>query len=726
MESTPSPPSRPLASAPTPARTARARWLWAATAALATLCFFILAAHPAQAQTPDAPRLKTESPYFFVRTTEPDLDQLPLKSTQVDVRIAGVIADVTVTQHYKNEGQRAIEASYVFPGSTRAAVYGMSMRLANRLITARIREKQQARTEYDKARNEGKSAALLEQQLPNVFQMNVANILPGDDIQVELRYTELLVPHAGSYQFVFPIVVGPRYNSAQSSQARAPWVAQPYHRASEPSTTAFDIKVALTTPIGIKEISSMSHSIDVKKSDETHAAIALRPGADIAHNRDFILDYRLAGERIESGVMLYQGAPGHDGSNGKGENFFLAMIEPPKQVAAQTISPRDYIFVVDISGSMHGFPLDTAKALLRELIGKLRPSDSFNVLLFSGSNRMLNAHSVPATEANIAQAIRTIDEMGGGGSTELIPALQRVYAEPKPADVSRTVVVVTDGFVTVEREAFALVRKNLSQANLFAFGIGSSVNRHLMEGLARAGMGEPFVITDASQARAQAERFRKMIDSPVLTSVKARFEGLDVYDMEPAQLPDVLGERPVVVFGKWRGTPAAGSQVVIEGQSASGPYRNAMPVSAGQGQDTAALRHLWARHRIAALSDQEALEGNGALRQRITELGLAYGLLTQYTSFLAVDQVVRNAQPQDATAVKQPLPLPQGVSERAVADTSVQTSAVMNAVQVPSTPEPATWGAVLVLLSVLAMLARRQRRTRSSREGGHASARFTA
>ena len=238
---------------------------------------------------------------------------------------------------------------------------------------------------------------------------------------------------------------------------------------------------------------------------------------------------------------------------GQDENFFLAMVEPPKAPAATAITPREYIFVVDISGSMHGFPLDTAKGVLRELIGGLRPSDTFNVLLFSGSNSFLNPTSVPATKANIDQAIRTIDQQGGGGSTELIPALKRVYAQPKNADTSRTVVVVTDGYVTVEREAFELVRNNLSSANVFSFGIGSSVNRHLMEGLARAGMGEPFIITKPAEAAEQAARFRKMIDSPVLTNVKVRFEGLDVYDVEPRQLPDLLAQRPLIVFGKWKG-----------------------------------------------------------------------------------------------------------------------------------------------------------------------------
>jgi len=422
--------------------------------------------------------------------------------------------------------------------------------------------------------------------------------------------------------------------------------------------------------------------------------VSLQPGAGPANNRDFILDYRLAGDRIESGIMLYPGNPG------SGENFFLAMVEPPKQTAAQTINPREYIFVVDISGSMHGFPLETSKALLRELIGSLRPSDSFNVLLFAGSNRFLSPKSVPASRANIEQAISTIVQMGGGGSTELIPALKRVYAEPKAADVSRTIVVVTDGYVTVEREAFELVRRNLSQANLFSFGIGSSVNRHLMEGLARAGMGEPFVITKAEQAPAEAARFRRMIESPVLTSVKARFEGLDVYDVEPAQLPDVLGERPVLVFGKWRGKPAG--QLVIEGQSASGPWRQLLPVGNGS-PDAAALRYLWARHRIASLSDQEALEGGDAQRRRITELGLQYNLLTQYTSFLAVDKVVRNTQPGETPSVNQPSPMPEGVSNLALG------------AEVPGTPEPAVWGGMAMMLSVLAMLARRQRRHNPAR-----------
>ncbi|WP_084651324.1 VIT and vWA domain-containing protein [Ottowia thiooxydans] len=662
------------------------------------LTAFVLLAPSARAST-DAPA-KAESPYFFVQGAQAGVEALPLKRTDVKVNISGVIADVVVTQTYKNEGTTPIEAKYIFPGSTRAAVNGLNVRVGDRLVVAQIREKQQARVEYDEAKRAGKTAALLEQHRPNVFQMNVANILPGDDVQVELRYNELLVPEEGQYQFVFPTVVGPRYAGAAGSAVAESFPAQAVLRSNQPSASAFDLKVNLASPIGIQEVRSPSHSIDTEMNGQrasVQLAGSASRGVSKSNNRDFILDYRLAGAQIQSGVLLQRGEK---------ENFFIAMVQPPKAVPQAAITPRDYVFVVDISGSMHGFPLDTTKALMRQLLGNLKASDTFNVLLFSGSNRFLAPQSVPATPANVNAAIRTIEQMGGGGSTELLPALRRVYAEPKPADLSRTVVVVTDGYVTVESEAFALVRKQLGQANVFAFGIGSSVNRHLMEGLARAGMGEPFIVTQPSEAKAQAERFRRMIESPVLTSVKARFEGLDVYDVEPQVLPDVLAERPVIVFGKWRETSkSANPKLLIEGRAASGAYQQTLPIDLqGIDSSTTALRYLWARHRIAGLSDEEALTGGDAQKAAITRLGLDYNLLTQYTSFIAVDKVVRNPGGQGATA-NQPSPMPEGVSDLAVGEASALGA------DVSSTPEPETWAAMLVVLAVLgAQMARRRER----------------
>ena len=638
----------------------------------------LVAWSPAHAD--DAEARRAESPYFAVNSSEPGTDRLPLKATRVEVRIAGVIADVTVTQTYHNEGQRAIEARYVFPGSTQSAVHAMNVRLGERLLTARIREKQQARVEYEAAKKEGKTSALLEQHRPNVFEMNVANILPGDEVAVELHYTELLTPTDARYGFVFPTVVGPRYNSPQGAAVAQKWVATPYLRSGESSNASFDIKVTLDTPLALCEIASPSHAIEVTGDGTAHASVALKAVSTAGNDRDFILHYRLAGDRIETGLMLFRG---------ESENFFLAMVEPPQAVPVRQINPRDYIFVVDISGSMHGYPLETSKVLLANLISGLRPSDTFNVMLFSGSNRMLSPTSVPATRANIERALQTIREMGGSGSTEIVPALKRIAALPKSPDVSRSVIVVTDGYVSVEAEVFQLIRKHLNQQNVFAFGIGSSVNRHLIEGIARAGQGEAFVVTKPAEAAAQAERLRKIIEAPVLTNVTARFQGLDVYDMEPPQLPDVLGGRPVLVFGKWRGEAAGNARMIVEGRSAEGPFSAEVNATGREDRTSSALRHLWARQRIAALSDQEALEGGSAQKSAITDLGLKYSLLTQYTSFIAVDHIVRNPNPALAPTVNQPSPLPQGVSELAVG------------AEVPSTPEPGAWFALLVVLGIV-------------------------
>ncbi len=639
----------------------------------------------------DSQAAPAEGPYFQLAGGDPAIDRLPLKSTQVDARIAGVIADVTITQRYKNEGQRPIEARYVFPGSTRAAVHAMQVRLGGRVLNAKIEEKQRARIQHETAKREGKTSALLEQERPNVFQMNVANILPGDDILVELRYTELVAPTEGRYEFVFPTVVGPRYHKPSTAGGSSSFPATPHLKEGEAPNSSFAMTVRFASPLPVGELRSPSHGIEVAGEGTPQAEVTVND--TVSHNRDFILHYRLAGERTATGLTLFQG----DGTDGGGENFFLAVVEPPRAIAPAQINPREYVFVVDISGSMHGYPLNTAKVLLRNLIGHLRPTDTFNVMLFSGSSQMLNPAPVAATRANIDRAIATIDQQRGGGSTEIVPALKRIAALPKASDVSRSVIVVTDGYVTVENEVFQLVRRNLGNSNVFAFGIGTSVNRHLIEGIARAGQGEPFVVTKPEMAAAQAERLRKMIDAPVLTQLKARFDGLEVYDVEPATLdalPDVLGGRPVLLYGKWRGEPRG--QLVLEGQAATGTHTDVVPVRAPDA-DASALRHLWARSRIQQLSDQEALEGGSGQRDAITALGLHYSLLTQYTSFIAIDQIVRTSEA--AVPVNQPLPLPHGVSNLAVGEVGAA---------VPSTPEPAAWLSLLVVLGLVGVALSRR------------------
>jgi Ca-activated chloride channel family protein len=600
---------------------------------------------------------RTLSPYFFVKSDDPAVDRLPLKATSAAVDITGVIADVRVTQVYKNEGKRTLEAVYVFPASTRAAVYGMKMTIGDRTIVAKIREREQARKEYEQAKQQGKSASLLEQQRPNVFQMNVANILPGDEIRVELSYTELLVPESGEYQFAYPTVVGPRYSNQPAADAPSSekWVASPYlHQGKEPPYS-FDMKVKLASGIPLKEISSSSHKVEISYTGPSRAVVGLSPEDKTGGNRDFILRYRLAGGAVESGLLL---------SRGKTENFFLLMMEPPKRVRVEQIPPREYIFIVDVSGSMHGFPLEISKKLLRDLIGGLRPSDRFNVLLFSGASSLMAEQSLPATGENLTRALDVIDRQQGGGGTELLPAMKRALALTKSPGFSRTVVIATDGYVSVEAETFDLIRKSLGDANLFSFGIGSSVNRFLLEGMARAGMGEPFIITKPDEAAKTADRFRAYIQSPVLARVRVDFDGFQVYDVEPPSIPDVLAERPVVVFGKWRG-PLKGT-ITVRGLAGNGKYEKKIDVSsAGRPEGDGALRYLWARHRIALLADYENLRHDDGRVKEITSLGLAYNLLTRYTSFVAIDSRVRRTG-GDATTVQQPLPLPEGVSDLAV------------------------------------------------------------
>jgi Ca-activated chloride channel family protein len=228
------------------------------------------------------------------------------------------------------------------------------------------------------------------------------------------------------------------------------------------------------------------------------------------------------------------------------------------------------------------------------------------------------------------------------------------------------------------------MRKNLGDANMFAFGIGTAVNRHIIEGMARVGMGEPFVITKPEEAPVQAERFRKMIQSPVLTQVKVDFKGFAAYDVEPSAVPDVFSDRPVMVFGKWRGQPKG--KITLNGISGNGSYREVIEVQGVKSlKSNSALRYLWARHRITLLSDYNRLRSNNERVKEVTELGLAYNLLTAYTSFIAVDTAVRNQGGEQAT-IKQPLPLPQGVSDYAVgsAKMSLAPSTLMARKEAPA------------------------------------------
>ncbi|NBC84323.1 MAG: VWA domain-containing protein, partial [Bacteroidetes bacterium] len=544
---------------------------------------------------------KSASPYFLILNDYDQKPLLPLQSTEAAINIAGVIAGVTVKQTYENQGDVPIEAIYIFPASTRAAVYNMKMTIGERTIEAVVQEKDEARATYKQALEEGKTASLLEQQRPNIFQMQVGNIMPGDIIEVTLSYTELLIPENGTYEFVYPTVTGPRYSNGKEQEQDNSWINNPYTTENVKPGYTFDLKATINAGVPLQSIRSVTHHVDISYQGEKSASVSLTSDEAFSGNKDFILEYQLAGNRIETGNLFYEGEK---------ENYFLTMLQPPQRVDAKTRTPREYIFVVDVSGSMAGFPLSISKKIMNALFSSLTPGDKFNIVTFAGASEELFPESVSATEGNIAQARQFMDSRHGGGGTELLPAMEKALNyKNRNDDYARTFVILTDGYVSVEKQTFNLIREKINRANFFAFGIGSSVNRFLIEGIAHAGKGHPFVATNIKEADKQADKFINYVSNPVLTNISMLFNGFDTYETEPQNIPDLFAERPIIVFGKYKGKPTG--TITIEGSSAGGKYGKTIRLNQEKAVDeNAALPYLWAREKIRTMADFNAVDNN--------------------------------------------------------------------------------------------------------------------
>lgn len=624
---------------------------------------------------------ETEVPYFIVNGKPESIDRLPLKSVDASIEIVGTLTQVELVQTYANVGSEPIEAVYVFPGSTRSAVSALTMRVGDRVVEAVIQEKAKARRTYEAAKSEGKTASLLERHRPNVFQMNLANILPGDVVEVTLKYTEWVRREKSEYQFELPLVLGPRF-----TQGDAQWVENPHLSEGDTSGVRYEIATRIRSSIAIEEAVCDSHDAEVEFTDTRTAEVRLEGNAETVGNRDFRIRYRISGDKVKSGVWV---------SESGGEKYFMASLEPPTGVVRKRL-PKEYFFVIDVSGSMHGFPLDTAKVMMESLVSRLEDTDRFNVLLFAGESEVFSPQPVPATVENLLSAVEFLYEMRGSGGTRLLPALTKVYDTPRDPKFSRSIVVLTDGYVTVEDRVFDLVRSRLGEANVYACGIGSAPNRFLIEGMAKVGLGEPFFVADPKESERVANRFSEYVSEPILTDMNIYFRGMEVSEVEPVAMPDLLAERPVVVFGKYKGSLTG--EIVLSGWSGDSGYNEVVPLSkAVDLADSRTLEYVWVRERIRRISDYNGLWPNEERRAEVTRLGLKHSLLTKYTSFVAVDQVVRNLDGGDEIAqVKQPLPSPKGM-EHGIGGTSV-----------PVTPEPEMWALMgLVLVAVSWILIRR-------------------
>ncbi|MCM1540367.1 MAG: VIT and VWA domain-containing protein [Blautia sp.] len=605
------------------------------------------------------------APYFIIQGTGDDassVEHFPLRSTDVVSNINGMIAETYVTQTYANEGDTPINANYVFPTSSSVVVHGMTMVIGNEKITARIKEKEEAKVEYEEAKSEGKGASLMEQKRPNVFTMDVANIMPGDVVSIELHYTELITPKENTYEFVFPTVVGPRYAPPAVSggdgdgSSDDSWVASPYLAGGATPPGDYNITVNLSTGVPIAEVTSKSHAIRIDKPDASTAQVTLADPDDYAGNRDFILKYKLTGEEIQSGLAL----SGGQAVNGAAENFFMLTIQPPERFETEDIPPREYIFVLDVSGSMYGYPLDTAKDLIRDLVSNLNETDTFNLILFENESTLLSPVSLPATAQNIKAATKFIDEQEGGGGTSLLPALEDAVSIPKGDDAARSVVIITDGYISNESEIISYITDNMNSASFFSFGIGSSVNDYLIKQIAGCGLGESFIVTDSEDAAESADNFRTYIEAPLLTDISIVYRGFDVYDVEPA-VPSILyASQPIVLFGKWRGKP--GGTITITGKAGGEDYVQEIPVnSVAVDLESEATRYLWARTHLDRIAGYGSIRNDESVKDEITQLGLEYNMITPYTSFVAVSEIIRNTE-GESTDVDQALPLPQRVS----------------------------------------------------------------
>ncbi len=675
-----------------------------------TLTFLFLLACPAAAYGEEGDandREATLAPYFVIEDSDPSVDSFPLKETDVSTTINGIIAETFVTQTYANEGERPINARYLFPASDNVSIHGMKMQIGDQVITAQIQEREEAKKTFEAAKSEGKSASLLEQQRPNVFSMDVANIMPGDTVRIELHYTEMVLSTEGIYEFVFPTVVGPRYASsapgtvenAEDSQdgpgiEKEPedsWISNPYLKEGKTPPGKYNIKVSLSTGVPITHISCKSHDVQIEKSSESKAQITLANPQDYAGNRDFILSYQLTGEEISCGLML---------DSDEEENYFMLMVQPPERYTPDQLPPREYIFILDVSGSMYGYPLDTAKDLIRDLVSGLKETDRFNLLLFSNASLKMSPDSLPATKENIQTALDLIDQESGGGGTELAPALKDALSIPMQGNFSRSIITITDGYISGEKEIFEIIQKNLSNTNFFSFGIGDSVNRYLINGIAKAGQGEAFIVTDQEDGSKTAEQFRTYVQAPLLTNVQVSYEGFDAYEVEPPVIPTLFARRPLVLFGKWRGEPSG--TIRITGKSGDQDYVKEIDVSALEpSTDNQAIRYLWARKKIERLTDYGSQSTDSPLTKKtVTSLGLKYSMMTPYTSFVAVTETIRNPE-GDASDVTQPSALPLHVSSLAVGGYTTGS-------------EPGAWLLLMgVMLVILIMAFRRKAFLRS-------------
>ncbi|HEX8921516.1 MAG TPA: VIT and VWA domain-containing protein, partial [Pyrinomonadaceae bacterium] len=477
----------------------------------------------------------------------------PLKHTDVKAEISGFLSRVRVTQEFENPFKEKIEGVYTFPLPQNAAVDDMTMVVGERTVRGRILPREEARVVYEAARTQGQVASLLDQERPNVFTQSVANIMPGEKVTVTISYVETLRYEDGAYEFVFPMVVAPRYipgtQTTPGSGGTSPNTTQvPDASKITPPLTPkgtraghdISVEVALDAGVPIDNLLSNSHEIEVERPNGWSARVGLKNKTEIP-NRDFVLKYDVAGGRVEDALLAHRTDKG---------GFFTLILQPPDRVQVEDLTPKEIVFVLDTSGSMQGFPIEKAKEAMKLALDGLHPQDTFNLITFAGDTHILFPQPVPATKENMQKAQSFLASREGSGGTEMMKAIKAALDPSDKQGHIRVVCFMTDAEVGNDFEIISEIQKH-PQARVFAFGIGNSINRFLLDKMAEEGRGEVEYVSLNDDGSAAARRFHERVRSPLLTDISIEWAGLGVADVYPKRIPDLFSAKPVILSGRY-------------------------------------------------------------------------------------------------------------------------------------------------------------------------------
>ena len=585
---------------------------------------------------------------------------VPLKHTAVVGNIDGYIASVNVTQQFQNPYDSKIEASYVFPLPQNAAVNEFVMTVGDRKIRGIIREKEKAKQIYEAAKKQGHVASLMSQQRPNIFTQKVANIEPGKQIDIEIRYFNTLRYDDGAYEFVFPMVVGPRFNPSPGEGIGA--VARTDHGTSGQSTevqylapnerSGHDVSMTVNINAGIQieDVNCMNHAIETEQSSPCYRTVTLT-GKDRIPNKDFVLRYQVASDRIKTAMLT------HEDKNGQ---YFTMMVYPPRSLASVQRSPMEMVFVLDCSGSMRGAPMKQAKAAIRHALQSLTDRDTFQIIRFSNNASQLGSEPLLATTANVQRGLSYLDSLAGTGGTRMIEGIKAALDFPHDEGRFRLVSFMTDGYIGNEQQILTTLHEKLGSSRIFSFGVGSSPNRFLMNRMASLGKGAVAYLSLNDDAVKVVNRFNDQISHPAMTDLTIDWGNMNVTDVYPSRLPDLIVGRPVVLTGRFNGQPGT---VKVNGRVDMELSSFDVAIEEDEGSKKhEGIAAVWARLKIKDLMLQkvEVPAASDEIEIAVTETALAYNLMSSFTSFVAVDSMTKT-KGRFGTTVAVPVSVPEGV-----------------------------------------------------------------